>query len=532
MGLPEDLDIGEVNSRTDIFDLGKVDKTIAVDEFHPSETVEVETIDEGCPAIPESDDSSRRVDEFPLSSEEVNETIENTTAVILSRIKVIGPRHPTIISGDITQENILTYHRRPRTLITKSTDISKRFRRALKGPFSSKWARAIDIELSSMAALNVWEVVDLVPDYKLVGTTWGFRVKTNHLKEVVEYKAWLWAQGFCQTPGVDFGKTYAPKGRLNSLRCLIWHAVSKNLAFHQVDVKSAFLNASLTEVFYLSIPQGLNVDNRKFCLCLKKAIYGLNQAPLAWYNNLKTWLEEVGFSVCISDPCVFFRTGDAPVWLYVHVDDIAIFGKEVTALKDQLKSKSEIKDMGVADLMLGIKICSFPDCVSLDQGHFVESLIELYGMDSCKPMTTPLLPNNHLIPETEEEVIKFNTLGVNFRSAVGSINYLSTSTRTDISHAVSSLSQFLDRPGYLHWQAFLCVLRYLKGTPHLGLVYSRGPLLGIEAYSDADWGNCAETWRSVTGFLATFNGNLVLWRNQEASVCLHLNSRSRVKGGL
>ncbi|MBW0548337.1 hypothetical protein O181_088052 [Austropuccinia psidii MF-1] len=107
-----------------------------------------------------------------------------------------------------------------------------------------------------MNTLKVWDVIDLKPDYKLVGTTWVFRIKQNHLNEITEYKACLCAQGFTQTPGLDFNKTYALTGQLNSLRTLIAFAVSNNLEFHQVDVKSAFLNAPLVETVYLCIPQG------------------------------------------------------------------------------------------------------------------------------------------------------------------------------------------------------------------------------------------------------------------------------------
>ncbi|MBW0462419.1 hypothetical protein O181_002134 [Austropuccinia psidii MF-1] len=119
---------------------------------------------------------------------------------------------------------------------------------------------------------------------------------------MVEHKARLCVQGFTQTPGIDFEKTFASTGRLSSLRALISHACAGSLDFHQIDVKSAFLNAPLTEKVYLTIPQGLEVDRRKYFLRPKKAIYGLKQALLAWYNRHKDWLKSVGFSVCKLDP--------------------------------------------------------------------------------------------------------------------------------------------------------------------------------------------------------------------------------------
>ncbi|MBW0484901.1 hypothetical protein O181_024616 [Austropuccinia psidii MF-1] len=400
----------EIVGENKMLDLGEVDEVLpqspveAIDEICPTEVNESEEADEDCAltAGPVPRDDSRGVDEFPLSLEQVNAAGGSS-------------------NGD--QDNILTYPRRPKTLVTKAADVPKTFRSALKGPFSCQWSKAIEKELSAMVDLKVWDVVDLTPDYRLVGTTWVFRLKTNHLKEVTEYKAWLCAQGFSQTPGVDFGKTYSPMGRLNSLRCLISYAVSKGLAFHQVDVKSAFLNRPLSKVIYLSIPQGLDLDRRKSCLRLKKAIYGLKQALLAWYNSLNH----------------FWQRG--------------------LILQDQ----AEIEE------------------------HFIEALLELYGMDSCRSMSTPLFPNTHLVPASDDEVEKFNGLGVNFQSAIGSINYLTPSTRPDISHAVSSLSQFLEKPGYLHWQAFLHMLRYLKGTADVGLVYRKSFPVGVKAWSDADW---------------------------------------------
>ncbi|MBW0527509.1 hypothetical protein O181_067224 [Austropuccinia psidii MF-1] len=149
------------------------------------------------------------------------------------------------------------------------------------------------------------------------------------------------------------------------------------------------------------------------------------------------------------------------------------------------------------------------------QQHFVESLLELYGMQDCKPVSAPLVPNEHLGPATEEERTTFDALQINFRSAVGSINYLSTATQPDLSFAVSSLSQHLKKPGMQHWKAFLHVLKYLCGMQEVGLWYSQKGGAGLIAYSDADWGNCCETRRSTSGFLAQLHGCLIFWKTRK-----------------
>jgi hypothetical protein len=425
----------------------------------------------------------------------------------------------TQISSDISSSNILNF-RRPRKarvfITTLGDNIPNHYNQAIRGSEASNWLAAIKTELDAMARLKVWEVVDLKSGIKTVGTTWVFRKK--HDGNAVTFKARLCAQGFSQVHGVDFSKTFAPTGRLNSLRALISHAAATNLEFHQLDVKTAFLNAGLDEEVFLSIPQGVNLDKKRSCLKLNKAIYGLKQAPLAWYNRLSSWLVSVGFKIAVSDPCVFYRLEGDPVWIFVHVDDLAVFGKNVLPFKEQIKAEFDMKDMGRADLMLGIKILHEDDAIILSQLHYVNSLLELYGMTSCRTVSTPLVPNIHLAKATVEEQDRFNSLGVNYRSAVGALSYLSTATRPDIAFAVSSLSQFLECPGITHWESFIHVLRYLAGTADNALVYKRGNQAPLRGFTDADWGNCLATRRSVTGYLSLLNSHLISWQTKKQPV--------------
>ncbi|MBW0526854.1 hypothetical protein O181_066569 [Austropuccinia psidii MF-1] len=176
-------------------------------------------------------------------------------------------------------------------------------------------------------------------------------------------------------PGVDFHKTYSPTGQLNSLCSLIAMAATRHLQFHQVDVKSAFLNAPFVETVYLAIPQGMSTKKQKYCLKLWKAIYGLKQEPLAWYERLKSWLTKVGFHACLMGPCVFFHQEPSKVWLYIHVDDIAIFGANIKPFKKKISSEFNIRDIGTNDLLIGVKITHSPDYLSLDQQHLLSRFL-------------------------------------------------------------------------------------------------------------------------------------------------------------
>ncbi|MBW0569019.1 hypothetical protein O181_108734, partial [Austropuccinia psidii MF-1] len=265
--------------------------------------------------------------------------------------------------------------------------------------------------------------------------------------------------------------------------------------FEQLDIKSAFLNSPLDEDVYLAIPQGFNRDKRNVCLKLKRAIYGLKQAPLAWYHRLSSCNE--------------------PIWLFIHVDDIGIFGKNLMSFKNVIEREFQTKLLGLAKLMLGIKIVHEPKTITLTQSHYIDSLLESYGMSNCKPTATPFIPNSHLEAASKTEQEEFLSLKVNYRSAVGSLSYLSTATRPDLLYSISALSQFLENSGILHWKAFLHVLKYLKGTNNVGLMYERNVRKSLVAYSDADWGNCRITRRSTTGYLVLLNNNLIIWKTRK-----------------
>ncbi|MBW0498751.1 hypothetical protein O181_038466 [Austropuccinia psidii MF-1] len=451
-----------------------LDKSLPEHQPLPNLTPDTqELVDE--PQVSVNQDKSTMVDETRLADDAAPACPDSEPNRQPIRIKVIGPRHPTLVSSTINPDNILSYPRQAGALLTTLDDTPNTYSKAISSPSKEVWLEAINKELLSMEKLN----------------------------------------GFTQTPGVDFDKTYSPTGRLNSLHTLIAFSASNGLLFHQIDVKSAFLNAPLAESVYLGIPQGLRSNKQKYCLRLKKVIYGLRQAPLAWYECLKGWLSTTGFKSCTLDPCVFYCRTGSPLWLYVHVDDIAIFGREVESFKCQIAAEFDMKDIGPADLMLGVKITQGDEGITLDQQHFSESLLELYGMRSRKLTSTPLIPNCHLGPATTDKVDKFKALGINYCRAIGSINYLSTATCPDLSFAVSTLSQFLENPGINHWHRFLHVLRYLNGSQDVGLSYGRKGRPGFVAYSDADWGNCLLTRRSVTGYLPCFNQCLVVWKTRE-----------------
>ena len=118
--------------------------------------------------------------------------------------------------------------------------------------------------------------------HNVIGTKWIFKNKQDSNGQVIRNKARLVAQGYTQIEGVDYGETYAPVARLESIRLLIAYASTHKITLYQMDVKSAFLNGPLNEQVYVKQPPGFedpNLPNHVYLL--HKALYGLKQAPRA-----------------------------------------------------------------------------------------------------------------------------------------------------------------------------------------------------------------------------------------------------------
>ncbi|MBW0551688.1 hypothetical protein O181_091403 [Austropuccinia psidii MF-1] len=181
-----------------------------------------------------------------------------------------------------------------------------------------------------------------------------------------------------------------------------------------MDVRSAFLNAPLREEICLEIPQGVEGNKETHVLYLNKALYGLKKASIAWYKHLSDWLISSGFHCSLADPCVFWRKGEFPIWIYIHVDDLAIFGPNLDYFKKEIKEIFDMKDLGEARLLLGIKVNHLQDGFSLDQEHYINELAKKYKINELTPSNTPLKPHLQLSKLSDKEHEELNKLNINY----------------------------------------------------------------------------------------------------------------------
>ncbi|KAJ0568678.1 putative RNA-directed DNA polymerase [Helianthus annuus] len=153
------------------------------------------------------------------------------------------------------------------------------------------WVNAMQEELSQFEKLGVWKLVDLPDGHRKINTKWVFKCKRDDRGVLVRNKARLVFLGFSQQEGIDFTEVYAPVARLEAIRIFLAFASWKNFKVYQLDVKSAFLYGKVKEEVYVGQPPGVTdpIHKNKVYL-LDKALYGLHQAPRAWYETLSQHL--------------------------------------------------------------------------------------------------------------------------------------------------------------------------------------------------------------------------------------------------
>ena len=210
--------------------------------------------------------------------------------------------------------------------------------------------------------------------------------------------------------------------------------------------------------------------------------------------------------------------------LALYVDDMLLIGNnmnKINEVKEYLKRKFTMTDLGEAETILGIGLRRnrAKGLLCLEQRNYCQKILRRFSMEKCSNLGTPLQPGEHLSCEEEphSEGEKEEMEKVPYREAVGSLMYLMVSTRPDLAAAVGIVSRFFNNPGRKHWEAVKKVFRYLQKTKNLGLVFRKKSLEDfiLFGYSDADWGTCKDTHRSVTGYVFQLGAeNTITWQSK------------------
>ncbi|GJX85999.1 retrovirus-related pol polyprotein from transposon TNT 1-94 [Tanacetum coccineum] len=340
-------------------------------------------------------------------------------------------------------------------------------------------------------------------------------VKINESSRVLKNKARLVAQGFRQEEGIDFEESFAPVARIEAIRIFVANVAHKNMSIYQMDVKTTFLNDKLKEEIYVSQPGGfVDQDNPLHVYKLKKAIYDLKQAPRAWYDMLSSFLVSQQFSKCAVDPTLFTRhAGNDIILVQIYVDDI-IFASTNTAMCDEftnrMTNKFKMYMMGQMSFFLGLQISQSPRGIFINQSKYASKIVKKYGLHSTDSVDTHMIKNKKL----DEDLQGKPADATLYHGMIGSLMYL-TSSRPDLNYDVCLCARYQVKPTENHLQAVKRIFRYLNGTIHMGLWYSKDTDMSLTAYADADHVGCQDTRRSTLGSAQFLGDKLVSWSSKK-----------------
>ncbi|GJS13344.1 putative ribonuclease H-like domain-containing protein [Tanacetum coccineum] len=353
------------------------------------------------------------------------------------------------------------------------------------------WIEAMQEELLQFKLQKVWNLADLPKGKRAIGAKWVYRKKKDKRGIVVRNKARLVAQGYTQEEGIDYDEVFAPVARIEVIRLFLAYASFMGLIVYQMDVKSAFL--------------------------YEKALYGLHQAPRAWYETLSTYLLENRYRRGSIDKTLFIKKDRGDILLVqVYVDDI-IFGSTKKSLcvefEQMMHKRFQMSSMGELTFFLGFQVQQKEDGILISQDKYVADILKKFNFTTVKAASTPIETNKALNKDEEAEDVDVHL----YRSIIGSLMYLTTS-RPDIMFAVCACARFQVTPKTSYLHALKKIFRYLKGQPKLGLWYPRDSPFDFEAFFDSDYAGASLDRKSTTGGCQFLGKKLILWQCKKQTI--------------
>nr|GEU43395.1 hypothetical protein [Tanacetum cinerariifolium] len=247
----------------------------------------------------------------------------------------------------------------------------KRVHQALKDP---SWIEAMQEELLQFKMQKVWVLVDLPHRKRAIGTRWVYRNKKDERVIVIRNKARLVSQGHTQEEGINYEEVFAPVARIKAIRLFLAYASFMGFMVYQMDVKSAFLYGTIEEEVYICQPLGFeDPDHPDRVYKVVKALYGLHQAPRAWYETLATYLLENGFQRGTINQTLFIK-----------------------------KQKGDI-------LLVQIYVKQKKDGIFISQDKYVAEILRKFGLTKGKLGSTPIDIEKPLLKDPDDEDVDVHT---------------------------------------------------------------------------------------------------------------------------
>jgi hypothetical protein len=382
------------------------------------------------------------------------------------------------------------------------------------------WKKAMDQEIGAIEKNNTWELTDLPAGVNTIGVKWIYKTKYNERGEIEKHKARLVAKGYSQQHGIDFDEVFAPVARWDNIRTILALAAKEGWKIFQLDVKSAFLHGELNEDIYVQQPLGYQKGNGDKVYKLKKALYGLRQAPRAWYSRIETYFNDEQFIKCSHEHTLFVKYGAQKKILIVslYVDDLICTGNDLKMIhefKESMQKNFAMTDLGKMKYFLGVEVTQSDNGIFIHQAKYAAEILKRFGMENCNKVCSPIVPGCKLVRDENGKTVN----ATKYKQMVGCLMYLLAS-RPDLAYFVCLVSRYMDKPTEMHFCAVKRILRYLKGTMSYGIMYKKNAKgqLNLVGWSDSDYAGDMNDRKSTSGYVFMLGDGAISWSSKKQPI--------------
>ncbi len=420
-------------------------------------------------------------------------------------------------------------------------------KQALASADMEKWREAIDKEKARLLLFETWEPAtteELAAASQVIPIAVILTVK-----RCGRYKARAVVLGNLDRSGEV--ETFAPVVSHAANRLLLTASASEGDFVLPFDLDSAFLNAEIERTALVSLPDAWVTANQPQIVKLKKALYGLKEAPRAWFKRYAAILHSLGWTACPEAPGLWRKESKAKrgrfLKMSVYVDDNLICGPDMRELREELESilaqapgqilpmeeyrDSRGKKWQTLDF-LGSDVHYSRECRSMrvSMRTYIRKMLAKFQIKPGKRVLSPNY-NEGNMTQCKKELETYPS-----RSMIGALQWVSTTCRPDIAAPVNTLAKYVgEKPTKAFARAVLKVWRYLDTTQDDGISYSPEgeerfneiygkllpegrPIPRTHLFSDASFANCLKTLRSTSGSIVYFRGCAIAWKTQKQGV--------------
>lgn len=367
-------------------------------------------------------------------------------------------------------------------------------------------------------------VADVPSDSNIMRCHMVFTIKRLEDGRIDKFKCRLVANGSTQRWGVDFDRVFSTVAKISTLRLVLAISATRDYNLSSIDIRQAYLQATLNEDLFMSMPPGLpeyDAAGHKLVVKLLKSLYGLKQAGREWGQLLTKALLAWGMSQSAIDPCLFTYSADeSMLWVVVWVDDCVICDNDHRLRSRFVAYLSEtfpVEDKGELNWILHVRVQRDRRSrrLSMFQDLYVKDLLSKFGglLDGLtrrfdSPCDSSVHFSSEQCPDYESvEYVQMGSHRKDYMSLVGAFLWLANVTRPELSYIAGQLARFVSNPSMLHYRAALRVLLYLKSTQAQALTFQPQGSESIRCFVDSDW----SSEFSISGGVIDYMGCPVHW---------------------